>query len=143
METCSILSMRQEQQEKSLLFMVVVGYIVTFTVASNGGTRYSITQLLMGIIFGVFYLIPGFFETTEFLQRFSANMRNAIFFPTQVAMVFGIGWTLGPGGNWLIGLPLAGLPCSHYLLVQAGWSMPDCSRRSCYPSCVSQRGISH
>jgi hypothetical protein len=134
--------MRQEQQEKSLLFMVVVGYIVTFTVASKGGTRYSITPLLMGIIFGVVYLIPGFFET-EVLQRFSANMRNAIFFPAQVAMAFGIGWTLGPGGNWLIGLSLAGLPCSHYLLVQAGWCMQDCSRRSCYPSCVSQRGISH
>jgi signal transduction histidine kinase len=43
------------------------------------------------------------------LQRFPANTRNALFFSIQVALVFGIGWTLGPGGNWLIGLPLAAL----------------------------------
>ena len=24
-------------------------------------------------------------------------------------IVFGIGWTLGPGGNWLIGMPLASI----------------------------------
>lgn len=140
METCSTLSMRQEQQEKSLfLFVVVVSYIVTFTVASNGGTRYSITQLLMGIIFGV-YLIPGFFET-EVLQRFSAHTRNAIFFPNSGRD--DIGWTLGSRGNWLIGVPLAGLPWSDYLLVHAGWCMLDCSRRSFYPACVPQQGILH
>ena len=109
METRSALSTRQEQQEKSLfLFVVVVGYIVTFTVSSNGGTQYSITQLLVGIIFGVIYLILGFFEI-EIFRCFPANRRNALFFFIQVALVFGIGWTLGPGGNWLIGLPLAAI----------------------------------
>ncbi|HEX5807371.1 MAG TPA: hypothetical protein VFY25_01805, partial [Anaerolineales bacterium] len=61
METCSTLSMRQEQQERSL-FLFVVGYVVTFTVALDGGTRCSIPQLLMGSIFGVVCLSAGFFE---------------------------------------------------------------------------------
>ena len=125
METRSTLTMRQEQQEKSLfLFVVVVGYIITFTVSSQGGMQYSVLQLLLGIAFGVIYLTLGFFET-EILRRFSHNARNALFFPVQVVMVFGIGWMLGPGGNWLIGLPLASigvqrLPARSRWFVYAG-----------------------
>lgn len=99
----------QEQQEKSLfLFVVVVGYIVTFTVASNSGAQYSVAELLAGIFFGVIYLLLGFFES-ELLGRFSPARRNTLFFSVELALVLGIGWTLGPGGNWLIGLPLAGM----------------------------------
>jgi len=109
MEPRSTFSVTQEQQARALLlFLVVVGYIVTFTTASRGGTQYSTVQLLAGIAYGVLYLILGVFET-EILQRFQENTRNALFFSIQVALVFGIGWTLGPGGNWLIGIPLAGL----------------------------------
>jgi hypothetical protein len=110
METSSTLSMRQEQQEKSLfLFVVVVGYIVTFTVASNGGTRYSIAELLIGIIFGVVYLIRGFFET-EVLQRCSANMRNAIYFPNSGRD--GIRHWLDFGTRWqLVNRPSTGRDC--------------------------------
>lgn len=125
MATRSTLSMSEEQQEKSLfLFVVVVGYLVTFTVASNGGTLYSATQLLLGILFGVIYLMLGFFET-EILRHFSARTKNALFFPVEILMVFGIGWMLGPGGNWLIGLPLASiaverLPAGARWFVYAG-----------------------
>ncbi|HLO18446.1 MAG TPA: histidine kinase, partial [Anaerolineales bacterium] len=109
METSSTLTVQQEQQEKSLLlFVVVVGYIITFVVAANGGTRYSIQQLLVGIGCGVIYLIFGFFEK-EIFQRFLPNTRITIFFPIQLALALSIGWTLGPGGNWLISLPLAAM----------------------------------
>jgi signal transduction histidine kinase len=112
--------MQQEQQEKSLfLFVVVVGYIITFVVAANEGMRYSVPQLLLGIGFGVIYLILGFFER-EILRRFLPNTRNAIFFPAQLAMAFGIGWTLGPGGNWLIGLPMAGMAVER-LSLRSRW----------------------
>lgn len=121
METRSTLPMRRElQQERSLfLFVVVVGYIVTFTVAANGGTRYSIPQLVIGIIFGGIYLILGFFET-EVLQHFLANKRNTIYFAIQITLVLGIGWMLGPGGNWLIGLPLASMAVER-LAARSRW----------------------
>jgi signal transduction histidine kinase len=125
MNTRSALSLRQEQQEKSLfLFVVVMGFIITFTVASQGGTQYSLPQLLLGITFGVIYLSLGFFED-EVLRRFTPGARNAIFFPVELVMVFGIGWMLGPGGNWLMGLPLASiaverLPARSRWFVYAG-----------------------
>ena len=115
----------QEQQEKSLfLFVVVVGYIITFVVASNGETSYSIPQLVLGILFGIIYLILGFFET-EILGRFRPDLENFLFFSIQITMVLGIGWMLGPGGNWLIGLPLvpiavASLPAHSRWFVYAG-----------------------
>src|SRR3990172_7888869 len=109
MESRSTPSTTQEQQGKALLlFMVVVGFIVTFAVSSNSDEVYTAQRLITGISFGIIYLILGVFDT-EILRRFSANTRNTLFFPIQIALVFGIGWTLGPGGHWLIGLPLAGM----------------------------------
>ena len=109
MESRSTPSTTQEQQGKALLlFMVVVGFIVTFAVSSNSDEVYTAQRLITGISFGIIYLILGVFDA-EILRRFSVNTRNALFFPIQIALVFGIGWTLGPGGHWLIGLPLAGI----------------------------------
>lgn len=81
MEAPSTLSMRQEYQERSLfLFVVVVGYLVTFALASQGEIQYSIQELLLGIASGVIYLTLGFFET-DIVWRFSPGVRNAIYFP--------------------------------------------------------------
>ena len=91
-----------------LIFMVVVGYLATFATAASGGEHFSVHRLIIGVIFGVAYLILGMFDT-ELLRRFPENARNAIYFVVQCALVFGIGWLLGPGGSWLIGLPLAGI----------------------------------
>lgn len=105
----STLSATEEQQGKALLlFMVVVGYIVTFLVASNGGDVFSFPRLALGIAYGVIYLVLGMFDK-EILQHFPPVTRNTLFFSVQLGLVFGIGWTLGPGGHWLIGLPLAGI----------------------------------
>ncbi len=109
MKTRAAPSETQEQQGKALLlFMVVMGYIVTFLISSNSGEVYSFQRLALGIAYGVIYLILGVFDD-EIFRPFSNNMRNALYFPIQIALVFGIGWTLGPGGHWLIGLPLAGI----------------------------------
>ena len=83
METPSTLSMRQEYEERSLfLFVVVVGYLVTFALASQGEIQYSIQELLLGIASGVIYLTPVFFET-DIVWRFSHGVRNAIYFPSS------------------------------------------------------------
>ena len=96
------------QQRNLLLFLVVVGYILTFITAARGEVQYSVWQVVTGILFGVVYLILGMFDA-ELLRRFPVNTRNFIYFFTQCLLAFGIGWVLGPGGNWLIGLPLASL----------------------------------
>lgn len=95
------------QQDRNLLiFLVVVGYIATFITSARGDTEFSAFQIVTGILFGVIYLVLALFDE-ELLRRFSGNTRHIIYFSVQIALVFGIGWMLGPGGNWLMGLPLA------------------------------------
>lgn len=95
-----------QQARNLLIFLVVVGYIITFITASAGQAEFTAIQIVVGILFGVGYLILGLFDV-ELLKRFSPNTGNVIYFSVQIALVFGIGMTLGPGGNWLMGLPLA------------------------------------
>ena len=109
MDQPSVSTSQMEQQSKILLiFMVVVGYLVTFASAAGETTKYSILQLIVGIAFGIVFLILGMFDT-EILGRFSERTRNVLYFTVQCLLVYGIGQVLGPGGNWLIGLPLAGI----------------------------------
>ena len=97
------------QQSKNLLiFLVMVGYIVTFITASRSETPYGALQIMVGVLFGAAYLILALFEA-ELLGRFPDNAHYAIFFSIQCVFVLGIGLALGPGGNWLIGLPLVSI----------------------------------
>lgn len=74
-----------EQQEMSLfLFVVFVGYIITFSASINGG---AIARLLIGIGCDIIYLVPGFFEA-EILRRFSHGVRNAVYFSRPITPVF-------------------------------------------------------
>ncbi|HSG45467.1 MAG TPA: sensor histidine kinase [Anaerolineales bacterium] len=97
----------QQQWRTLLIFMVVVGYIATFATGAGGGVQYSAGQLVVGILLGIVYLILGMFDA-ELLGRFSEQIQNILFFTIQCLLVLGIGMLLGPGGNWLIGLPLVG-----------------------------------
>ncbi|MEW6029760.1 MAG: sensor histidine kinase [Chloroflexota bacterium] len=94
-----------QQFRNLLIFMVALGYIVTFFIASRSAVHYTAFQIIVGVSFGAAYLVLALFDE-ELLRRFSANARNIIFFSLQCAFVTGIGVLLGPGGNWLIGLPL-------------------------------------
>ena len=95
-----------QQNRILLIFLVVVGYIITFITVVRGTSTHSAFQIVIGVLFGVFYLILAMFDT-ELLRRFPLNTRHVIFFSTQIFLVFGIGWLLGPGGNWLMSIPLA------------------------------------
>jgi len=101
-------AVQQQQGRTLLLFLVVVGYIVTFITAARGTAQFSVVQVVVGVLFGVVYLILGMFDL-EIFGHFQASAGNISFFTIQCALVLGIGLTLGPGGNWLIGLPLAGI----------------------------------
>ena len=109
MNTLETASPSQQLQWRTLLiFMVVVGYIATFATAADSLTNFTGLQIAVGVMFGIAYLILGMFDT-ELLGRFSDNVRDIIYFVVQCSLVFGIGMLLGPGGNWLIGLPLVGI----------------------------------
>jgi len=98
----------QLQWRTLLIFMVVVGYLATFATAAGGGEHFSALQVAVGVVFGIVYLSLGIFDA-ELLGRFTENVRSIIFFCIQSALVLGIGLLLGPGGSWLIGLPLVGI----------------------------------
>ena len=109
MNTFETASSAQQQQWRTLLiFMVVVGYIATFATAADSLSSFTGLQIAVGVLFGIAYLILGMFDN-ELLGRFTDNIRNIIYFVVQCSLVFGIGMLLGPGGNWLIGLPLVGI----------------------------------
>jgi len=99
---------QQLQWRTLLIFMVVVGYIATFATAADSLSSFGALRIVVGVLFGIAYLIMGMFDT-ELLSRFPENIRNIVYFAVQGSLVFGIGMLLGPGGNWLIGLPLAGI----------------------------------
>jgi signal transduction histidine kinase len=101
-------SLFAQQSRNLFIFMVVIGYILTFLTASLGNNRYSGLQIIFGILMGIAYLVLGLFDT-ELLQHLTSGTGNFVFFFMECALVLGIGLTLGPGGNWLIGLPLASL----------------------------------
>ena len=88
--------------------MVVVGYVATFATAADNLSKFTGLQIAVGVLFGIAYLILGMFDN-ELLGRFSESTSNIIYFSVQCLLVLGIGMLLGPGGNWLIGLPLAGI----------------------------------
>ena len=108
MDNTQLSSRSFEQQWRTLLiFMVVVGYLTTFAQGMEGGVYYSAERLVVGVLLGIIYLITGMFDT-ELFGRFTETVQNILFFTIQCLLVLGIGMLLGPGGSWLIGLPLVG-----------------------------------
>lgn len=108
-----------QQARNLLIFLVVVGYIVTFVTASRSGFQFTALQIVVGVALGAAYLVLALFDE-ELLQRFSENTRHVIYFSVQCALVLGIGLTLGPGGNWLIGLPMVSVAVER-LSPRARW----------------------
>ncbi len=89
------------------VFMVIVGYIVTFVfISAQGGRRLTNQELFLGISFGVIYLLLGLNAGVIF-DHLPSGWAAALFFSVQCFLVFGIGIVLGTGGTWLIGVPLA------------------------------------
>jgi len=97
-----------KQMKTLAIFLVAAGYILTFLTAAWGKAQFTALQIVIGLLFGVAFVAMAMFDV-EILKRLPPNPRNALYFFIQIALVFGIGWTLGPGGTWLIGLPLASL----------------------------------
>ncbi len=88
------------------LITVLAGFSITlFVTYSAGGFDYAPWEWAVGIGMGALYLLLGLFESA-FIRLFSKKWAYFLFFFLQIIFLFLIGWILGPGGNWLMGLPL-------------------------------------
>ena len=101
-------SLFAQQARNLLIFLVVLGFVVTFFTASQNNVQFTAFQIMVGVSFGAAYLILALFDE-ELLHRFPENARHIIFFSLQCIFASGVGITLGPGGNWLISLPLVSI----------------------------------
>jgi signal transduction histidine kinase len=103
-----------------LVFMVVLGYVITlFITTGQGGRTLTPQQLVWGISFGIVYLLLGLNESV-FFEHLPAKWAGMLFFSVQCGLLFGIGCTLGTGGLWLIGVPLVGFAVER-LAPQQRW----------------------
>jgi signal transduction histidine kinase len=88
------------------VFLVIVGYIVTFATAFGQGRTLTYLELFLGVSFGVIYLLLGLNDRVIF-DRLPAGWAEVLFFSVQCSLVFGIGLVLGTAGSVFIGAPLA------------------------------------
>jgi signal transduction histidine kinase len=86
--------------------MVIVGYIVTFATVFGQGRTLTSLELLLGVSFGVIYLLLGLNAPVIF-DRLPVGWADVLFFSVQCSLVLGIGLVLGTGGSVFIGVPLA------------------------------------
>lgn len=88
--------------------MVIVGFIITFVMRSGRDVPpLSPWELILGIAFGLIYLAVGL-NDRPFFELLPAGWAEMLFFLVQCGLIFGVGLTLGVGGSWLMGIPLAG-----------------------------------
>ena len=96
------------QARNLLIFLVGVGYLATFFTASRNAVQYTVLQIVLGVLCGVVYLVLALFEAQIF-HRLPRKAGLIVFFSVECALVLGTGLALGPGGTWLIGLPLVSM----------------------------------
>lgn len=76
-----------QQSRNLLIFLVVVGYIITFIMVANGDKKFIAFQIVMGILFGAVYFVISMFDT-EFLQPISEYTQNVVHFSISPSLVF-------------------------------------------------------
>ncbi len=97
----------ETQGRLSLLIVVVIGYLVTFLGAfSSEGYQGTLAETILALLLGVVYVLLEWHDEAYF-RRFSARWATPLFFGVQIGLIFAIQWLIGPGGIWLVSLPLA------------------------------------
>jgi signal transduction histidine kinase len=89
-----------------LVFMVVAGFALAFIIRSPQDGELTLPVVVLGISLGAIYLLLCLYPTV-ILDRLTPGWAEALFFTVQCSLLLGIGFLLGTGGSWLIGLPLA------------------------------------
>lgn len=91
----------------SLLIVVVIGYLVTFLGAfSSDGYQGTLSETVLALLLGVVYVLLEWYDEAYF-HRLPSPGGKALYFGVQIGLIYAIQWLIGPGGVWLVSLPLA------------------------------------
>ncbi|MCA9872324.1 MAG: sensor histidine kinase [Anaerolineales bacterium] len=91
----------------SLLIVVVIGYLVTFLGAfSSDGYQGTLSETVLALLLGVVYVLLEWYDEAYF-HRLPGPGGKALYFGVQIGLIYAIQWLIGPGGVWLVSLPLA------------------------------------
>ena len=97
------------QARRSILIVVVIGYLVTFLGAfSSQGYSGTLQETILAILLGVVYTWLCIYIDAFYL-RFQSRWTNLLYFGLQISLIVAIHWLIGPGGIWLVSLPLAAM----------------------------------
>ncbi|MBK8988635.1 MAG: sensor histidine kinase [Chloroflexi bacterium] len=97
----------------SILVVVAVGYLVTFLGAfSANGYTGTWLETFLALLFGVVFSLLCAYDWL-FFHYVQGAWKKPLYFGIQLGLLFAIQWLIGPGGIWLVSLPLAGLAVEH------------------------------
>lgn len=123
----------ERQGRLSLLLVVIIGYSVTFLGAfSVQGFQAAWWETAVALFCGVLYVFLAWYDHA-FLRWFPSRWGVPFYFVIQLSLIYAIYWLIGPGGIWLVSLPLAGLAVDHlsplwrwpvYLAILGGMFVP-------------------
>ena len=108
----------------SMLAVIFAGYFVTFLGAfTPEGYEGTVAETVIAIVFGLLYVGLSL-KQDAFFARFDSGWGDFAYFAIQLALLFVINWMIGPGGIWLVVLPLGAtaverLPILWQILVYA------------------------
>jgi signal transduction histidine kinase len=90
----------------TVLVVVIIGYAVTFLGAfSSDGYQGTAVETGLSILLGAAYVLFLLFDQVYF-ERFSGQWGTAVYFIVQLSLIYAVQWLIGPGGIWLVSLPL-------------------------------------
>lgn len=103
----------EKQGMWSMLAVVVIGYLVTFLGAfSIDGFSATPGESIVSILLGVVYLALAYYDNA-FIARFPSGWGKVAFFAIEIGLIYLVHWLIGPGGIWLVSLPLAAMAVDH------------------------------
>jgi len=95
------------QSLMTVITVVVIGYAVTFLGAfSFEGYQGTAVETVLSIVLGIAYVLFLIYDQPYF-DRFPSKWGTAVYFIIQTSLIYAIHWLIGPGGIWLVSLPLA------------------------------------
>ena len=95
------------QANVAMIVVIVVGYLVTFMGAfTDDGYSGTPTETAVAILLGIVYMVLSL-KQDDYFERFPSGFGVAVYFSLLLGLVFVINWLIGPGGVWLIVLPVA------------------------------------
>ena len=97
-----------KQARLSFVLMVVIGFAITlFLIFAQDERKLTSWEIALGFSSGVIYLLLGL-NSNLIIDRLPTGWAEGLFFSVQCVLIFVIGYVLGTGATWLIGLPLVG-----------------------------------